>query len=296
MSSKEELIRNLLVDSHCDAVAVGVLDFRHHTFDAFEISTSNPETHTGEIYFDLASLTKPLVNSFVFLAQNIQNPEIELLINHRGGLPAFGNLSRCDWKEQILSYEIKESETLYSDFSALRAMLELEKILERDMKDLAMENLPGLIHWADLSEDAITLQNGFYGGKPNIGKVHDPNAHNIKTFLSHAGLFATIDAVCESLVRFDKKFNLLARMEKKSEHRFLNGFDTVKNPLDTLAGPGCSEYTFGHLGFTGTSFWIDPKKRIGHVILTNTTKYFWFDKVHLNNFRRDFGALIWKQK
>ena len=42
-------------------------------------------------------------------------------------MPAWGLLPNFGWKEQILNYSIKESETLYSDFSALRVMLELEK-------------------------------------------------------------------------------------------------------------------------------------------------------------------------
>ena len=51
-----------------------------------------------------------------------------------------------------------------------------------------------------------------------------------------------------------------------AKERFILGFDTVQNPSNTLAGAGCSDSCFGHLGFTGTSFWIDAKKEIGHII------------------------------
>ncbi len=66
------------------------------------------------------------------------------------------------------------------------------------------------------------------------------------------------------------------------------------NPDDTLAGRGCGEFTFGHLGFTGTSIWIDPEKMKGHVILSNATKFHWFDKTNLNDMRRVIGEQVWK--
>lgn len=291
----KELTKDFFIDSHCDAVAVGVLDFDQHKFDVFEVSFLDSEAHAGEIYFDLASLTKPLVNSLLHISQNINDPTLELILNHRAGIPAWGLLSKSSWKEQILSYDVKESDTVYSDFSALRYMLELEKKIGKNLKEEVFKNLSDkIIHWLDLPNDKLTLQNGYYGGKPNIGKVHDPNAYNIKEFLSHAGLFGTVEGLCETLINFNKNYNLLERMQTKSEHRFKNGFDTVTNPQETLAGAGCSDKTFGHLGFTGTSFWIDPDKKLGHVILSNATKFSWYDKKGLNLFRKELGALVWK--
>jgi CubicO group peptidase (beta-lactamase class C family) len=51
--------------------------------------------------------------------------------------------------------------------------------------------------------------------------------------------------------------------------------------------------TFGHLGFTGTSIWIDPQKKKGHVILTNATKKYYYDRQGLNDLRRQIGEAIW---
>jgi CubicO group peptidase (beta-lactamase class C family) len=76
-------------------------------------------------------------------------------------------------------------------------------------------------------------------------------------------------------------------------HRFAYGWDRVENPGNTLAGAGCGPSTFGHLGFTGTSIWIDPEKGLGHVILSNATKYHWYDKVGLNDIRRAIGEKVW---
>ena len=288
------LATKLLRDSHCDAVAVGLLDFNNHTFHCFEVMEGDIDSHTEGIYFDLASLTKPLTNSFVHIANNINDPKLELLLNHRAGLPSWGLLSTSNWKEQLLSYPIKESETNYSDFSANRYMLEVEKQLDQSYPDIVYKNFAGQIYnWLTLPESKVVLQNGYYVGKANFGKVHDPNAYNIKEFMSHAGLFGTIESVCRALVEFDKEYDLLGKMDIPSPYRFFNGFDTVANPDSTLAGAGCGPHTFGHLGFTGTSFWIDPSKKVGHVILTNSTKYHWFSKKELNQFRRELGEKVW---
>ena len=46
------------------------------------------------------------------------------------------------------------------------------------------------------------------------------------------------------------------------------GFDTPSRK-DSSAGHYLSEESIGHLGFTGTSFWIDPHKELVIVLLSN---------------------------
>ncbi|MBD66403.1 MAG: hypothetical protein CME62_14425 [Halobacteriovoraceae bacterium] len=292
------LASDYILSSNSDAIGIAILDFKKNSFEHFEMfeDLHHPNHEQGKVFFDLASVTKALVNGFSFIIQDVQDHELELLVNHRAGLPAWGILEKENWKEQILSYPIVESDTLYSDFSALRYMLEFEKKYHVNIYDVVKKHHhQNIVFWKDLT-DQVTVQNGFYHAKPNIGKVHDPNAYNVEKFTSHAGLFGTIDALAETLLKFNQDFNLLDRFQKRSEKRFHLGFDTVENPQNTLAGAGCSDLTFGHLGFTGTSFWIDPKLSKGHIILTNATKFYWHDKHHLNIFRREFGASVWKNQ
>lgn len=294
MDKLKLIATEFLLDSYCDAIAVGVLDFKNHTFRSFELLEGDFNPHNEGVYYDIASLSKPLCNSFVHIANKLKDKRLELLLNHKAGLPSWGLLSRSNWKEQILSYEIVESPTLYSDFSAIRYMLEVETLLGKSYRDLVFKNFAGgIYHWMNLPKDKLCLQNGYYNKKPNIGEVHDPNAHNIKAFLPHAGLFTSIESLCRAIIEFDRNHDLISLMNIESSDRFLYGFDTVSNPNDTLAGAGCSNKTFGHLGFTGTSFWIDPTRKIGHVILTNATKYYWFDRGAVNQLRRDIGTFIW---
>jgi serine-type D-Ala-D-Ala carboxypeptidase len=46
------------------------------------------------------------------------------------------------------------------------------------------------------------------------------------------------------------------------------GFDG-KSEVGSSAGAHCSMAAFGHLGFTGTSLWIDPEQSVAVCLLTN---------------------------
>ena len=291
-----DLTKKYLKESDADAAAVSVLDFKTQIFESFEIAGKELNYGKAEIFFDLASLTKPLTNSIISFKNHLSdNSELDLLLNHRAGLPSWGLLSKSHWKEQILSYEIKENNVLYSDFSALRFMLEAEKLLKKSYIDMTKEYLdPEVIFWKDLSTQK-TVQNGYIKGRPNFKSVHDPNAYNLNEFTSHAGLFSTIDGLSKTLMTQFTELKILEQMNNREDnHRFYGGFDTVQGIEKTLAGAGCSQKTFGHLGFTGTSFWIDPVKERGVIILTNTTKYYWHHRRELSQYRRDIGSLTWK--
>ncbi len=185
--------KHLVQNSNSDAIAIAILDFKNNTYEHLEVFGEQANLKTSDIIFDYASLTKPLCNSFTYIANKMNDRELELLLNHRAGLPAWGLLSHKDWKKQIQSYPIESSETVYSDFSALRFMLEVEKKLGKNFQEIAFNHLDSEVKfWQNLSKDDHTLQNGFYNGKPNLGKVHDPNAYNLSTFTTHAGLFGNL--------------------------------------------------------------------------------------------------------
>lgn len=295
--------KEFLIDQDFDAISVGVLDFSTHEYKTIELNKSESSMIVDKpyIYYDLASLSKPLTNGIGFLEKRSEiNSDMELVLNHRGGLPAWGLLPKHGWKEIIQSYEIKESETLYSDYSALRFMLEFEQRVNVSLHSVASSCWhPEVLFWKNLTPNHFCLQNGFRDGKPNLGIVHDPNAFTINDYVSHAGLFGTITGVCETLINLDKKHDLLNVMEKEvakaPTQRFINGWDRAQDPQNTLAGAGCSGRTFGHLGFTGTSIWIDSVKKLGHIILSNATKLYWYDKEDLNKFRRKIGQQIWEK-
>jgi hypothetical protein len=299
MNIIDESLR-LLKKQHFDTMAVAVVDFNNRNFKSFEITNHSLISERPYLYFDLASITKTLTNSVIFLKHTeLFDQNMQLLLNHRAGLPMGGRLSKDNWREFLLQYKINESETLYSDYSSLRCMLEIEKKSGKKIEDLCNFYFnPELVYWLNKKEDAISPITGWRNHRLISGDVHDDNCFYIHEFISHAGLFATIDGFSKALLELDSKINLLDKMnqefnKKNDDHRFICGFDRPTDLKNTLAGSGCSAKTFGHTGFTGTSYWIDIEKKRASIILTNATKNYWYERSGLTEIRKRIGELIW---
>lgn len=290
MKEIERLLEILLPNQpHFDALAVGVIDFEKESFRiAGDVRLS----------YDLASVTKVLGNAAVYAVKpELFTTEMRLLLEHRAGLPAWGLLPNPGWRDIILSYTPKSAETLYSDFSAMRVTLELEKLGYAVPQ--VMEKIwdPEVTFWGKSPRNHFSPKTGERAGYGIYGDVHDPNAWVIKEWCGHAGLFGTVSGVCRTLLKLEQQTSFIAKTKaamKDHPHRYVYGWDRVENPANTLAGAGCSAHTFGHLGFTGTSVWIDADKRRGHVILSNATRDGWYCKEGLNEMRRAIGECVWK--
>lgn len=296
----EEILKERLKDLSFDTAAVSIIDFQKKSFETAQVSYDEFLDSTSPIYFDLASVTKALTNGTArLLVPDLFDEQMDLVLNHSGGLVWWGKLSRETWRDQVSSYPIKKSETVYSDFSALRTMLLLEKKAGKSIYDIAGEvHDKEVVHWTELPFPCQTPITGWRRHKRIRGAVNDDNAFVIKDKISHAGLFGTIEGVSKTMLNLESKVglcDLMAKTSKKISPRFLNGWDTVTDPENTLAGKGASLKTFGHLGFTGTCIWVDPEKKVGFSLLTNGTKEYWYQKEGLNALRREIGSTIWSQ-
>jgi CubicO group peptidase (beta-lactamase class C family) len=114
------------------------------------------------------------------------------------------------------------------------------------------------------------------------GRTHDENADALGGYSGHAGLFGTIEEVYglvkllrehyygrrhdflrPELVReFFNKQNLVP------ESTWALGWD-MPAPQNSSAGRYFSRNSVGHLGFTGTSIWLDLEKDVIAILLTN---------------------------
>ena len=116
-----------------------------------------------------------------------------------------------------------------------------------------------------------------------VGEVHDENAYCLDGVAGHAGLFGTVSGVVGWLHRLwgvyrgidpgDSWSSSIARefwdRSPTSPHgTWVLGFDTP-TPSASSAGTCFSPRSVGHLGFTGTSFWLDLEREILVVLLTN---------------------------
>lgn len=291
----------LLAEQHFDCMAVAVVDFKNNKYETFEISDYENVSESPFLYFDLASVTKPLTNSVTFLTQpELFDERMKLLLNHRAGLPMGGRLSKFNWREFLWEYQINESETLYSDYSCLRCMLEIEKKSGKRIKEHCSFYFDSeLVYWLEKKKEAISPITGWRNQKLISGQVHDDNCFVISEFISHAGLFATINGLSRSLLNLNKEINLLDKMKDyfkshPEDQRYICGFDRPTDLTNTLAGNGCSKMTFGHTGFTGTSFWIDIEKQKASIIFTNATRNYWYERSGLTKLRKELGEALWK--
>ncbi len=284
-----------------DCLAFGLVDFASQTHQCFEIIDGKTFSRAPSLWFDLSSLTKPLSLGAIYLKfPKIFDREMLWLLEHRAGLTPWGLLPRNGHREQLLSYSIKESPARYSDFSALRLMFEIEKKLGQGLKEAASYFWDReLKYWRDFSGGEICPATGWRRGWIR-GEVYDPNAFNIQCNTPHAGLFSTIEGLCRSLLGLNRETSFVERIKQeiqlreqnRTQQRFVWGWDRAEGKK-TLAGPGCSPYTFGHLGFTGTMMWIDSQKKRGYVLLTNATKHYGYEKAELNRLRRGVGMRVW---
>ncbi|MGD9106913.1 MAG: serine hydrolase [Desulfobacterales bacterium] len=112
------------------------------------------------------------------------------------------------------------------------------------------------------------------------GVVHDDNAFVVGGIQGHAGLFGTAQDVLSLLSELMAAYlgspctgvfdtDLIQMFFKQQEHtgRAL-GFDTPSS-TDPSCGQYFSKDTVGHLGFTGTSFWMDLDRNVMIILLTN---------------------------
>jgi CubicO group peptidase (beta-lactamase class C family) len=279
----------------------------------------------GNTFFDLASLTKPLVTSLCVLAL-IQEGKLGLedkaakffardvsplqqqctlfhLLTHSSGFPAhkpyYKKLVRLPLEERmerVTEWIFNEkllfspgSDNLYSDLGFILLGRIVEKVSGESLdsywqrkiiKPMGLDN--GLFFTNKRKpRSAVYVGTGECGWSKTelYGRVHDDNCRALGGVAGHAGVFgktATILALCENIfLQYRGKSehpsysceNLKKVLDiKKGSWRF--GFDTPAASFSS-SGKYFSEMSIGHLGFTGTSFWLDMTKGIGIVFLTN---------------------------
>ena len=132
------------------------------------------------------------------------------------------------------------------------------------------------------------------------GEVHDGNAYFMGGVAGHAGLFSTAEEIFKIAQQFLPRYASLLKPETcevfcsnftpgMNEHRAF-AFQLASTP-DSTAGSKMSPESFGHLGFTGTSLWIDPVKERIFVLLTNRTHNHALPFANINAVRREFHDL-----
>lgn len=124
-----------------------------------------------------------------------------------------------------------------------------------------------------------TRDDDYFRHRVIQGEVNDENASVLGGVAGHAGLFAPAHDVARFALCMLRGGAPIIRPEtvKLFTQRHLIpagtsralGWDTPSSP--SQSGRYFSPRSFGHLGFTGTSLWIDPERDVSITLLTNRT-------------------------
>lgn len=229
---------------------------------------------------------------------------IEHLLYHSSGLPDYRpyykrlNKAPEDQRKDTLRFLLLQEplvhpigkKTLYSDlgFMILCWVVEmvsgvrLDRFVEKEIySPLGVDTL----FFVDLDATPVNLNFAATEQCPwrktlLTGHVHDDNAYVVGGIDGHAGLFGSAGNIYVLLTALQtalKGQHNNKVFEKKILHQFFQRNDTTKRTLgfDTPAASGssCGRYfsktSVGHLGFTGTSFWMDLEQGIIVILLTN---------------------------
>lgn len=221
---------------------------------------------------------------------------LRMLLAHCSGLPAYERLflraqTREDLLQAAFSTPLTAGPALRAEYSDIGFMI-LGVVLER----LADETLDvfcqrevfgplGMTHTTFRPAQALkqsippTADDRRFRHRIIQGEVQDENASLLGGVAGHAGLFSTAEDLAlfahamlnggHPILRLSTvELFTLRESAPEGTSRAL-GWDTPSAP--SQSGKYFSPRSFGHLGYTGTSLWIDPDRQLAVALLTNRT-------------------------
>jgi CubicO group peptidase (beta-lactamase class C family) len=219
-----------------------------------------------------------------------------MLLAHSSGLPAYEKLFlRAKTREDLLQAAFTTplagapgARAEYSDIGFIVLGVVLERLADESLDVFCQREIfgpLGMTHTtftpADTLKNSIppTSDDRTFRHRIIRGEVQDENASILGGVAPHAGLFSTAEDLAifahamlnggHPILR-SSTIELFSRRESAPEgtSRAL-GWDTPSAP--SQSGKYFSSRSFGHLGYTGTSLWIDPERHLSISLLTNRT-------------------------
>jgi len=218
---------------------------------------------------------------------------IRHLLDHSSGLPSHARLwpdhqGRWAFERAIVSMESEYepgTRSLYSDlgFILLGLVLERAGCATLDQLSRFVEAPPGEILTfrppAELRDRIAPTERDAWRDRELVGEVHDENAAALGGVAGHAGLFGTVGAVgafARLVLETFQRDTALGPPQLMRRFAAQTGVPGSSRALawDTMlptssCGTRMSPTAIGHVGFTGTSLWIDWERDLYVVWLTN---------------------------
>jgi CubicO group peptidase (beta-lactamase class C family) len=232
---------------------------------------------------------------------------LRMLLLHSSGLPAYERLfERADNREELLRLAMRVPLTAepgtrveYSDIGFIVLGEVLEQLAGEGLKSFTKREIFGPLGMTSTyftppaalrAEIPPTVEDVTFRHRVVQGEVHDENAWVMGGVSGHAGLFSTardVARLAEAVLGAEYGFQppsfnptifhpetvrLFTQEVEIGGGRHALGWDVPTPPSQAgrrLSAPGC--HAFGHLGYTGTSLWIDPGRKLSITLLTNRT-------------------------
>ena len=298
-----ELLEEAVAQGVCSAAVLHIQDLEGvRPLAAWPVGrvSSEPEGPPVRLQtlFDLASVTK-LFSAVATLrlvdrGVVVLTDELIHLLEHRSGLPAWAPLyEQDDVLAAALAIEpehLPGEKHAYSDIGFLHLLDRLQHATGKGIAEIVDEEVLSPLGLVNTSYRSAGLGPAPIDGRiavtencPRrgilVGEVSDGNTYAMGGASTHAGLFgpasdlalfaqAVWDAPEDGYLSRNLWSRIWATPAEPGTH--VMGWDSVaETPGRSSAGTKLSRRSRGHLGFTGTSLWIDPERAIAVVLLTN---------------------------
>jgi serine-type D-Ala-D-Ala carboxypeptidase len=219
-----------------------------------------------------------------------------MLLAHSSGLPAYEKLFlKARSPDELLHAALTmplmadpATRAKYSDIGFLVLGVALERLAAESLDIFCQREIfgpLGMTHTTFNPPAAMrarippTADDHTFRNRVIQGEVQDENAFVLGGVAPQAGLFSTAeDLACfaqamlaggSPIVRPETVALFTRRETLPSGTTRALGWDTPSSP--SQSGKYFSPQSYGHLGYTGTSLWIDPKRQLSITLLTNRT-------------------------
>ena len=220
---------------------------------------------------------------------------LRMLLAHSSGLPAYEKLflkaqSRDELLHAVFTMPLATnpgSRAEYSDIGFILLGIALERLADESLDSFCPRRIFAALGMTNTTfnpptelraQIPPTVDDRTFRHRMIQGEVFDENASVLGGVASHAGVFSTagdLARFAHAMLNADVLLNretvaLFTRRESTpgGTSRAL-GWDTPSAP--SQAGKYFGPASFGHLGYTGTSLWIDPERQVSITLLTNRT-------------------------
>jgi CubicO group peptidase (beta-lactamase class C family) len=225
-----------------------------------------------------------------------QEVTIRMLLAHSSGLPAYEKLylkarTRAELLEAAVTMPLAANpatRTAYSDIGFIILGIALERIADESLDRFCQREIFAPLSMTNTTfnppaeirtQIPPTATDQTFRKRIIQGEVQDENASVLGGVAPQAGLFSTAQDLAKFAQAMLNRGRPILRPETvalftrhqsapTATSRAL-GWDTPSSP--SQSGKYFSPLSYGHLGYTGTSLWIDPTRQLSITLLTNRT-------------------------